>query len=163
MPPLPDNTSSIAAPLSPDVDFSFPMDIPSHAPGIASKLEKALSRSKSRSIAVSRINSRAFTSDYLEALHIDTPPFVRTPSVKSIASLLDQEETTPRSPSSDIFTSQVPFEPNPTFFDAWDCLRKSIVTFAGEPVGTIAALDPSEETLNYNQVSHCRNSDIPLE
>ena len=162
MPPTPDNTPSIAAPLSPDLDFSFPMDIPPPAPGIASKLEKGLTRSKSRTAALSRINSRAFTSDYLEALHIDTH-FVRTPSVKSLASLVDQEETTPRSQSSDMFISQVPFEPNPTFFDAWDCLRKSIVTFAGEPVGTIAALDPSEETLNYNQVSHCRKvSDIPL-
>ena len=156
MPPTPDKTSPIAAPLSPDVDFFFPMDIPPHALGIASKSEKGLSRSKSRSSkAVPRINSRPITvTDFLEALHIDTP-FVRTPSVKSIASLVDPEEAAPRSPSSDIFMSQLPYEPNLTFSEAWICLRESIVKFAGEPVGTIAALDPSEETLNYNQVPHC--------
>ena len=44
------------------------------------------------------------------------------------------------------------FERNATFLDAWDCLRKSIVYFRGDPVGTIAAMDPSENALNYDQV-----------
>lgn len=38
------------------------------------------------------------------------------------------------------------------FVDAWDCFQKSIVYFRSEPVGTIAAIDPSAEALNYNQV-----------
>lgn len=37
--------------------------------------------------------------------------------------------------------------------EAWEALRRSLVYFRGRPVGTIAALDPSEESLNYNQVS----------
>lgn len=36
--------------------------------------------------------------------------------------------------------------------DAWDSLRKSLVYFRGKPVGTIAALDSTEDALNYNQV-----------
>lgn len=44
------------------------------------------------------------------------------------------------------------FEPHPTFFDAWEYLRKSIVYYRDQPVGTIAAVDPTEDALNYNQV-----------
>ncbi|THU56165.1 hypothetical protein C4D60_Mb11t14370 [Musa balbisiana] len=36
--------------------------------------------------------------------------------------------------------------------EAWEALRRSLVHFRGRPVGTIAAMDPSEEALNYNQV-----------
>ncbi|CAN1175664.1 Alkaline/neutral invertase CINV1, partial [Linum perenne] len=45
------------------------------------------------------------------------------------------------------------FEPHPMVADAWESLRKSIVYFRGQPVGTIAAVDhASEEVLNYDQV-----------
>jgi hypothetical protein len=36
--------------------------------------------------------------------------------------------------------------------EAWEALRRSLVYFRGEPVGTIAALDNSEEQVNYDQV-----------
>ncbi|XP_065024822.1 probable alkaline/neutral invertase D [Musa acuminata AAA Group] len=45
------------------------------------------------------------------------------------------------------------FEPHPMVGEAWDALRRSIVFFSGQPVGTIAAIDhASEEVLNYDQV-----------
>lgn len=45
------------------------------------------------------------------------------------------------------------FEPHPMVAEAWDALRKSMVFFRGQPVGTIAAVDhASEEVLNYDQV-----------
>jgi hypothetical protein len=44
------------------------------------------------------------------------------------------------------------FEPHPMIGDAWDALRRSIVFFRNQPVGTIAAMDPTEDSLNYNQV-----------
>lgn len=45
------------------------------------------------------------------------------------------------------------FEPHPMVAEAWDALRKSLVYFRGQPVGTIAAVDhASEEVLNYDQV-----------
>jgi hypothetical protein len=46
------------------------------------------------------------------------------------------------------------FEPHPMVADAWESLRKSLVHFRGQPVGTIAAVDhQSEEVLNYDQVN----------
>ncbi|XP_031113163.1 probable alkaline/neutral invertase D [Ipomoea triloba] len=45
------------------------------------------------------------------------------------------------------------FEPHPIVAEAWDALRRSIVLYRGQPVGTIAAVDhASEEVLNYDQV-----------
>ncbi|CAO2833835.1 unnamed protein product [Amaranthus hypochondriacus] len=44
------------------------------------------------------------------------------------------------------------FETHPIVSEAWEALRRSIVYFRKEPVGTIAALDHSEEKLNYDQV-----------
>ncbi|XP_071737840.1 probable alkaline/neutral invertase D [Rutidosis leptorrhynchoides] len=45
------------------------------------------------------------------------------------------------------------FEPHPMIAEAWDSLRRSLVHFRGQPVGTIAAYDhASEEVLNYDQV-----------
>ncbi|KAK6918157.1 Glycosyl hydrolase family 100 [Dillenia turbinata] len=36
--------------------------------------------------------------------------------------------------------------------EAWESLWRSYVFFKGKPVGTLAALDPGAESLNYNQV-----------
>ncbi|KAH0468776.1 hypothetical protein IEQ34_002008 [Dendrobium chrysotoxum] len=45
------------------------------------------------------------------------------------------------------------FETHPTIAEAWEALRRSLVYFRGQPVGTIAAVDhASEEVLNYDQV-----------
>lgn len=46
-----------------------------------------------------------------------------------------------------------PSGPHPLVNEAWEALRKSVVYFRGQPVGTIAAVDhASEEVLNYDQV-----------
>ncbi|CAH9083833.1 unnamed protein product [Cuscuta epithymum] len=45
------------------------------------------------------------------------------------------------------------FEPHPMVSEAWDSLRRSLVYFRGQPVGTIAANEHGEEeVLNYDQV-----------
>ncbi|XAR55639.1 Beta-fructofuranosidase [Bertholletia excelsa] len=45
------------------------------------------------------------------------------------------------------------YEPHPVVVQAWEALRRSIVFFRDQPVGTIAAYDhASEEVLNYDQV-----------
>ncbi|KAJ8631553.1 hypothetical protein MRB53_024876 [Persea americana] len=44
------------------------------------------------------------------------------------------------------------FESHPMIAEAWEALRRSLVYFRGQPVGTIAALDHTEDALNYNQV-----------
>lgn len=43
-------------------------------------------------------------------------------------------------------------EPNPMIAEAWENLRRSLVYFRGQPVGTIAAFGNSDEKLNYDQV-----------
>ncbi|KAG6774723.1 hypothetical protein POTOM_022089 [Populus tomentosa] len=44
------------------------------------------------------------------------------------------------------------FESHPMVVDAWESLRRTLVYFRSQPVGTIAALDLSVEELNYDQV-----------
>ncbi|GJN27599.1 hypothetical protein PR202_gb15633 [Eleusine coracana subsp. coracana] len=45
------------------------------------------------------------------------------------------------------------FEPHPLVGEAWEALRRSLVCFRGQPLGTIAAVDHSAgEVLNYDQV-----------
>ncbi|KAL3592970.1 hypothetical protein D5086_011610 [Populus alba] len=43
------------------------------------------------------------------------------------------------------------FESHPMVVDAWESLRRTLVYFRSQPVGTIAALDHSVEELNYDQ------------
>ena len=51
-------------------------------------------------------------------------------------------------------SSRLSFEPHPMIAEAWEALRRSLVYFKGQPVGTIAAYDhASEEVLNYDQVN----------
>lgn len=50
-------------------------------------------------------------------------------------------------------TGRQSFQPHPMVANAWEALRKSMVYFRGQPVGTLAATDhASEEVLNYDQV-----------
>jgi hypothetical protein len=53
-----------------------------------------------------------------------------------------------------VSTVSLPLDPHPMISQAWDFLKESIVLYDGDPVGTIAAMDNSDETLNYDQVPH---------
>ncbi|KAK9165194.1 hypothetical protein Scep_000385 [Stephania cephalantha] len=55
--------------------------------------------------------------------------------------------------------SNVSVEPHPMITEAWDNLRRTMVHFRGQPVGTIAAFDHSVESLNYDQVRGRTNAD----
>lgn len=46
------------------------------------------------------------------------------------------------------------FNTHPMFGEAWNALRRSLVYFRGQAVGTVAAMDHSSEELNYNQVKY---------
>jgi hypothetical protein len=55
-------------------------------------------------------------------------------------------------------STRLSFDPHPLVFDAWDALRRSLVCFRGQPLGTIAAVDhSSDEVLNYDQVYQVLN------
>lgn len=50
-------------------------------------------------------------------------------------------------------STRLSFEPHPLVGEAWEALRRSLVSFRGQPLGTIAAVDHSAgEVLNYDQV-----------
>ncbi|CAA0816785.1 Probable alkaline/neutral invertase B [Striga hermonthica] len=55
-------------------------------------------------------------------------------------------------PNSQFGYGQNIYETHPMVAEAWDNIRRSMVYFRGRPVGTIAALDNSDEKLNYDQV-----------
>ncbi|GER35867.1 neutral invertase [Striga asiatica] len=55
-------------------------------------------------------------------------------------------------PSSQFGYMQQINETHPMVAEAWDSVKRSLVYFRGQPVGTIAALDNSDEKLNYDQV-----------
>jgi hypothetical protein len=87
-------------------------------------------------------------------------PRITRPSLQTVTSQSDLEGmVTPSSRSASntprgscLNTPRHMFEPHPMTQDAWEALRRSLVYYKGSPVGTIAALDPNEESLNYNQV-----------
>ncbi|XP_030540918.1 probable alkaline/neutral invertase F [Rhodamnia argentea] len=46
----------------------------------------------------------------------------------------------------------LPANGSPVMEEAWERLNKSYVFYKGKPVGTLAAMDPNADALNYNQV-----------
>lgn len=76
-------------------------------------------------------------------------------SSENFARLIDSFDQTPSPGRKSEFNtprSQNGFEQHPMVAEAWEALRRSLVYFRGQPVGTIAALDSTEENLNYDQV-----------
>ncbi|RWR85949.1 putative alkaline/neutral invertase B isoform X1 [Cinnamomum micranthum f. kanehirae] len=65
----------------------------------------------------------------------------------NLESILDTGRSGMSTPRSQTF-----LESHPMIAEAWEALRRSLVYFRGQPVGTIAALDHTEDALNYNQV-----------
>lgn len=77
---------------------------------------------------------------------LSPPPFFR--NVDNPPRFMDHPDTgvhTPISPTG--------LETHPMVMEALDALRRSLVFFRGRPVGTIAAVDSSDENLNYDQVN----------
>ncbi|KAI5430825.1 hypothetical protein KIW84_035087 [Lathyrus oleraceus] len=54
-----------------------------------------------------------------------------------------------------------PLDPRPMISEAWKTLRLSLLNFHGVPVGTIAALDSSDEKLNFDQIEGGDDSVLP--
>ncbi|KAI6702620.1 hypothetical protein NL676_011756 [Syzygium grande] len=48
--------------------------------------------------------------------------------------------------------ASAPANGSPVTEEAWERLNKSYVFYKGKPVGTLAAMDPNADALNYNQV-----------
>lgn len=79
------------------------------------------------------------SSQFLECLKTtESPEMVSSPSKR------------PTSNASWVFHASL--NQNHVVNEAWEMLRKSVVYFQGNMVGTVAALDQSVDTLNYDQV-----------
>lgn len=73
---------------------------------------------------------------------VETPPAKEDAAVAAAEQV--DEEVAPAAPVR---------EESDTEREAWRLLRRAVVSYCGEPVGTVAAEDPeSTETLNYDQV-----------
>lgn len=107
---------------------------------------------KNRGLCIER--NRSFDERSLSELSTNLSPHLSSRHIEH-SRLVDQLENvfspgrisglnTPR--------SQTTFEPHPMVVEAWDALRRTLVFFRGQPVGTIAALDNVKEALNYDQV-----------
>ncbi|GAY65346.1 hypothetical protein CUMW_240400 [Citrus unshiu] len=120
---------------------------------------------KPRSLNMDRERQRSFDERSLSELSIGFSPRVMTRSADNANAnananfsrlVIDHNPDAPFSPGrrSGFNTprSLIGYEPHPMVGEAWDALRRSLVYFRGKPVGTIAALDSSEEELNYDQV-----------
>lgn len=118
--------------------------------------ESAFSKLLDRPRPLNMERQRSFDERSLADLAIGFSPRLSSRvSSENFTRLIDNYDQTP-SPGrrSDFNTprSQIGFEQHPMVAEAWDALRRSLVHFRGQPVGTIAALDSTEENLNYDQV-----------
>lgn len=112
---------------------------------------KALDRPRALNIE----RQRSFDERSMNELSLGFSPrqlATKVDSSSRLGDLLDHVHS-PR-PKSDINTpGSVTLDPHPLTSEAWEELRRSLVYFRGQPVGTIAALDNSDEKLNYDQVA----------
>lgn len=118
--------------------------------------ETEFSKLLNRPRALNMERQRSFDERSLGELAIGFSPRLSSKiSSENFARMMEISDQTP-SPGrkSDFNTprSQNGFEQHPMVAEAWDALRRSLVHFRGQPVGTIAALDSTEENLNYDQV-----------
>lgn len=86
------------------------------------------------------------SSEFLDVLASPRMDFSRVPSPRHHTPMIRSNVTTPRSATGNHLAV------NPMAMEAWENLRKALVYFRGDAVGTIAALDSDDEALNYNQV-----------
>lgn len=93
--------------------------------------------------------NKSFDERSLNEMSITLSP----PRVSNIFDVLDTTCSPGRWTGTNTPRSSDCFEPHPIVGEAWDALRRSIVYFRGQAVGTIAALDQSTEELNYDQVN----------
>uniref|UniRef100_A0A0R0K1V0 Alkaline/neutral invertase n=1 Tax=Glycine max TaxID=3847 RepID=A0A0R0K1V0_SOYBN len=121
---------------------------------VSEKEEFDFSKALDRPRALNIERQRSFDERSMNELSLGFSPrqlATKVDSSSRLGDLLDHVHS-PR-PKSDINTpGSVTLDPHPLTSEAWEELRRSLVYFRGQPVGTIAALDNSDEKLNYDQV-----------
>ncbi|KAI8026315.1 Alkaline/neutral invertase CINV2 [Camellia lanceoleosa] len=127
------------APISPSSESEKPLDSPTETAG--GDMEKATKTVRIQSSVENNSDVGAPSGNIYKASVLLKP----SPSVTHLDQIV--------SPGSSRMNGQQGSSENGSMMDeAWERLKKSFVYFKGMPVGTLAALDPSAEALNYNQV-----------
>ncbi|CAL5331844.1 unnamed protein product [Camellia sinensis] len=127
------------APISPSSESEKPLVSPTETAGGA--MEKATKTVRIQSSVENNSDGGAPCGNIYKASVLLKP----SPSVTHLDQIV--------SPGSNRMNGQQGSSENGSMMDeAWERLKKSFVYFKGMPVGTLAALDPSAEALNYNQV-----------
>ncbi|GMP43866.1 hypothetical protein CsSME_00013059 [Camellia sinensis var. sinensis] len=127
------------APISPSSESEKPLVSPTETAGGA--MEKATKTVRIQSSVENNSDGGAPSGNIYKASVLLKP----SPSVTHLDQIV--------SPGSNRMNGQQGSSENGSMMDeAWERLKKSFVYFKGMPVGTLAALDPSAEALNYNQV-----------
>jgi len=141
------DSTTIKSPLGIILEKTFSITMPS-----SMSLEEALMETRPRTLNLERRSKEEKTLSDL-TISVSHPRGLETvrssdrlEAMSSPSMSIRSGMGTPRS------SCHTPFAPHPMVADAWENLRKSLVYFRGKPVGTIAALDSTEDTLNYNQV-----------
>ncbi|KAL7232989.1 hypothetical protein ACSBR1_016776 [Camellia fascicularis] len=127
------------APISPSSESEKPLVSPTETAG--GDMEKATKTVRIQSSVENNSDGGAPSGNIYKASVLLKP----SPSVTHLDQIV--------SPGSSRMNGQQGSSENGSMMDeAWERLKKSFVYFKGMPVGTLAALDPSAEALNYNQV-----------
>ncbi|CAL5382303.1 unnamed protein product [Camellia sinensis] len=127
------------APISPSSESEKPLVSPTETAG--GDMEKATKTVRIQSSVENNSDGGAPSGNIYKASVLLKP----SPSVTHLDQIV--------SPGSNRMNGQQGSSENGSMMDeAWERLKKSFVYFKGMPVGTLAALDPSAEALNYNQV-----------
>ncbi|KAF5953229.1 hypothetical protein HYC85_011173 [Camellia sinensis] len=127
------------APISPSSESEKPLVSPTETAG--GDMEKATKTVRIQSSVENNSDGGAPSGNIYKASMLLKP----SPSVTHLDQIV--------SPGSNRMNGQQGSSENGSMMDeAWERLKKSFVYFKGMPVGTLAALDPSAEALNYNQV-----------
>lgn len=145
------------------MDISINGDIRSDPAPVIEEIDFSNFTDKPRTLNTER--QRSCDESLLSELSIGLSPrhLLRTLDSHRVADQLDGTFSPGRRSGFNTPWSQNGYEPHPMMAEAWEALRSSLVHFRGQPVGTIAALDNSDEKLNYDQVNNlypCRFYDI---
>lgn len=113
---------------------------------------KLLERERPRPLNMDRQRSYDERSIYELSIRVSPRLTSRAENTSRLIDHLDSLYSPGRRSGFNTSRSNSEFGTHPIVAEAWEALRRSLIYFRGQPVGTIAALDNSEEKINYDQV-----------
>ncbi|KAI4297716.1 hypothetical protein L6164_037591 [Bauhinia variegata] len=121
-------------------------------PEVEGDLSKLLDKPRTLNLSIDR--QRSCDERSLSELSLAFSPRPMSKNAENTSRPIDHPDNafSPGPKSVGNTPGSLTWDPNPIVSEAWEALRRSLVYFRGQPVGTIAASDNSDEKLNYDQV-----------